>query len=453
MEPGPAPPRPRSLARQDDKDTARDNAASRRRTSTPQVRFDMAKLARLSGFEKIALFRDFVKYRMTVEALTVYRRLRENNIVQQLKYQDHHGIFHVLLSDPIAYKDDIIWTVDYMIGIKETLPSQDMLANFLKCCRKWGDLERARWTFDKMVELKLDIPTESWNDMLALYEMQSRDTVLLNQGVKLWEQMLTNRGIDSRPDINSYISVVTILGHLGRIADAEGIYRQAVEVLPELATDALVTQHRAIRGLGHPEAELTEKRFATRLFNTMLAVYADAGDFDAAFSLAAAYFEKGVLATTDKLSQASARDTYSLLLKVCSEARDLDAARRFFDDAQRRGVVPDAVMFGRMIQIHGVCGDLEGARTLFESALARLNLEPRSRRRHDLHTAFLHALLASAPIDRANAWFDTTYKDSVPEGKHILRIIYKTVISANQAAGKTDMVAKYGAEAKRIYGE
>ncbi|KAH6566666.1 hypothetical protein BASA50_007172 [Batrachochytrium salamandrivorans] len=410
------------------------------KTPKPPVRFNLEKLGLLSGYDKILLFRDFTKYNMAADALVVYTRLRVNNIIHQLTYQDHHAMFHLLLSDAVDNRRAINDVVGYMLQ-RKMMPSESLWAAYIQCCaRKWNDVQPAVWAFEQMIESKMHVETATWNDMLGMYLQQDRDLKRYADGLQIWSRM-DDPATRAQPDLTTYLHVIALYGRLARVFDAEEIYRRASLALTELVLSS--KQIAACERRKRPALAIkVERDMTVKLLNAMLAVYSTSDRVEKALTLANGMLEAGVMNDVDKTSQSTARDLYALLLKLCESSKDLCSARTYFKDAKRRGVHVDAVMFGRLIYINGLAGDLDGAREMFDAALSQLALDPNGMRSHNIHTAYLRALAASGNVDAANNWFFDDYSKALPKGKRILRMVYNMMIDLNTAAGNIDLANK-----------
>ncbi|KAH9265205.1 hypothetical protein BASA83_011288 [Batrachochytrium salamandrivorans] len=350
------------------------------KTPKPPVRFNLEKLGLLSGYDKILLFRDFTKYNMAADALVVYTRLRVNNIIHQLTYQDHHAMFHLLLSDAVDNRRAINDVVGYMLQ-RKMMPSESLWAAYIQCCaRKGNDVQPAVWAFEQMIESKMHVETATWNDMLGMYLQQDRDLKRYADGLQIWSRM-DDPATRAQPDLTTYLHVIALYGRLARVFDAEEIYRRASLALTEWfcpSKQIAACERRKTTSIGYQ----SERDMTVKLLNAMLAVYS----------------------TSDRVEKALTLQT-ACSKQLCESSKDLCSARTYFKDAKRRGVHVDAVMFGRLIYINGLAGDLDGA----------------------------HA---------ANNWFFDDYSKALPKGKRILRMVYNMMIDLNTAAGNIDLANK-----------
>eukprot|EP00842_Homolaphlyctis_polyrhiza_P003281 jgi/Hompol1/3954/HPOL_006844-RA len=251
------------------------------------VRFNMERLQKLSGWEKITLLRDFCKYSMTKEALIVYHKLRENDIIQRLDYQDHHAMYHLLLSDPVRYRSDITEIVEYMLSINAT-PTPNLLSTYIKCCRKWADLVRGRWALNKMLSCSMQVDVVSWNDLLIMHlQSESPGSEHFEYGIEIWN-MMNAPDVRAMPDLTTFLTVMSLYGNLGKVKEAEAIYDRAAAAITQITISRMKSSSPRRDGVidRSNSAAHMQKLAAVRLFNGLLAVYATSGSFDKAIALA-----------------------------------------------------------------------------------------------------------------------------------------------------------------------
>ncbi|KAJ8328740.1 hypothetical protein O5D80_002723 [Batrachochytrium dendrobatidis] len=420
------------------------------KTPKPPVRFNLDKLSKLSGWEKVELFRDFVKNHMPLEALAVYERLRVNNIIHQLTYQDHHAMFHLLLANPVVNREPIGEIVGYMIQ-RNMKPSESFWMSYIHCCsHKWRDMEHTMWAFNQMLDNNIKVSTVTWNDVLNMHAYNQKDLQMLMEGVKIWERM-DSQEVAAQPDLETYLCVMDLYGRLARVTDAEGIYQRALNELSDLVHRSRQLTAVSDRQKKKLMAIKVERDMAVRLLNGMLGVYAHSGHVAKGLKLADAILQHGVMNDVDMTSQSTAQSLYSLLLKLCVQSKDLSSALKYMDDAKRRGVRVDAVMVGRLVHVHGFSGDLQGAKQVFDAALTQLQLDKQGNRWQDLHTAYLQAIVVSGDISSANKWFFGEYQQAFPKEKRLLRMVYNLMIEANRDIGNNDVADKIDCEMQAAY--
>ena len=142
--------------------------------ATSYVKFNLEKLPSLTGFEKIELLRDMHQCRMTSESFKVYDTCYKNDLIDRLKYIDHHNMFHLLIKEPKKYKNNILQVWQLMqVHYK---PSVHLYQEMIRCCQTWNDLQLASQLIERLKEQKLTPTTAILNSILKLSSSSIQST-------------------------------------------------------------------------------------------------------------------------------------------------------------------------------------------------------------------------------------------------------------------------------------
>ncbi|KAI8835534.1 hypothetical protein BC829DRAFT_448086 [Chytridium lagenaria] len=142
-------------------------------STPPRRRFNLSKLKFLSGWEKLDILHSFLSSNYLEESIITYRLLHRNHLLSRVKYQDHHTLLRLLLSDPVEWRDDIlvVWREGLRgVGYK---PSAKAYGAMVGCALRWGDRRFAEELWREMraenvevgVQRDLDVAKEVWDAM------------------------------------------------------------------------------------------------------------------------------------------------------------------------------------------------------------------------------------------------------------------------------------------------
>ncbi|KAJ3212225.1 hypothetical protein HDU67_003945 [Dinochytrium kinnereticum] len=164
-----------------DPDTSRSGYGSDSRY-TPRRRFNLAKLKVLSGWEKLDALNQFLSSNYLEEAIVTYRLIHRNGLLARVKYQDHHTMLRLLLSDPVEWRDDIllVWRQGFQEGLAGVgfVPTSNSYGAMVTCALRWGDRRFGEELFTEMVKRKVPFTTQACNHFLELF---SSDVVVLSR--------------------------------------------------------------------------------------------------------------------------------------------------------------------------------------------------------------------------------------------------------------------------------
>ncbi|KAJ3302645.1 hypothetical protein HDU76_005489 [Blyttiomyces sp. JEL0837] len=149
------------------KETTEDSSSSPKK---PRQTYNLSKIRFLAGWEKIDLLRQFQAAHLTHESLHVYKILSKNKLLDRLKYLDHHEMFHLLLHDPLRYREGLllVWKGFEECGL---VKSDHLYGLMLFCCLKWGDRGLAREIWESCVKEGIKIGVDGYNHLLRLFSM------------------------------------------------------------------------------------------------------------------------------------------------------------------------------------------------------------------------------------------------------------------------------------------
>ncbi|KAI8826878.1 uncharacterized protein EV422DRAFT_16348 [Fimicolochytrium jonesii] len=361
-----------------------------------QVRFDREKIRSLSGSDKVDLFRDYIKCHQADDALYVYTILKQNDLNVRLKYDDYHGFFHTLITNPNKYRDAINTLVSDMrrYGYK---PSDNFLMDLLVCCKRCGDFDTAMSVYDELKAAKRAISLQGYNALLDLCTHHG-GLAQRQRGVDIWSEMLASSTPNFCLDSESYRIGMELFGKLSNSSEVDSIYARAI------------TEWKK-----HRVATLQPTAAASRIHidNAYLGVLVNTAQYSRAKTLFDRYYLPGAPLHGDKaFSLAALRRTLNILLKMCEATRDYPLAHVYWTDFTRRGVHPDAVAYGRMITLSS--HDLVLAQEYFEKAVQVHGADANIRKLTKLRTALLaaHALSPSGDIKVAYELYEGIRNDA-----------------------------------------
>ncbi|KAI8911401.1 hypothetical protein DFJ77DRAFT_469870 [Powellomyces hirtus] len=366
-----------------------------------RVRINLDRIRSLSGFEKIELYRDFLRAKQVEDAVYVYTILKENELVARLKYQDYHELFHLLLTNASTYRNVMLDAISNMRRFGYS-PTPSMLTILIKCCAKWRNLELARRAYDEMREKSIFVDVLAYNALLELYAV-SQGATQLQRGAELWRDMVDR---DVERNLETSIKAMEIFGRLNQVDMVKQIYSDAME---DLASNRPSPKHTSA-----PSKPTLDNAYLSALVSA--GAYAEAKGFFQTFS------EPGGLLAGEGLKAPKALvNTFNILLKMCVAQKDAQAAAVYWDQLTRRGLQPNVVTYGRMISILGTAGKLDSAQELFELAQERLPAKPGSKKLMLLRASLLAAYAQASDAKAARPIFDAMRADSEAVGKPVLR--------------------------------
>ncbi|KAI9017823.1 hypothetical protein BC832DRAFT_545792 [Gaertneriomyces semiglobifer] len=388
-------------------------------------RIDLSKLHLLSGYEKLDLFSTTLAQKLIPESLQIFEILKENNIAARLKYESYHSLFHLLISDPIKYRTEILDVVSTLRRFGYP-PSQSMLLTLISCCVRWRDLELANEIYQEMNSKKLDLDIERYNDLLQLHEQHS-GAAQLHRGIDIWHQMQSN-GL--KPTTTTYNRVLSMYGKLGQAVQCREIYESALSEFNPPAGHRVSKEH----------TERTASGFYALQAAYLSALVASKAN-DAVMVVVKSLYKPGGLLSSDLLRYPKhTLAIYSILLKFYENTQDRTAALACWRELLRRGVRPDVIMYGRMICIVGAdpaSGTaVTSAESLFTEAVERLPAAPRSGKLSKLRTSLLKVYAQHNLTQRVLSLFHEMKVDAGE--KPLLRTAVKVVVDVLEKNGQTE---------------
>ncbi|KAJ3046142.1 hypothetical protein HDV00_003892 [Rhizophlyctis rosea] len=367
------------------------------------VRIRRERIHHLSGWEKLDLFKDFVNAGQTEDALYTYELLKNNQILPRLRYLDYHTFLHLLIRDPIRNREHITAVYGNMqeFGF---IPSADAYSRLIKCCTKWNDVEFALRLYDEMRDHKFQLTAETYTDLISVCSRQ-RGLASLGRGLEFWRQMLAD-GL--APVQSTFLRVMEIHSRLKLADGLEEVYFAAMESVFKYK------QHHGIDQKSLDERPTTSQRLsktqleaitrAPQMHLTFTNAYMSAlvtlEKYEEALRAYQSLYADGGPLTAEKApSDRGMEDLFNILLKISYGKRDVEGARKVWDDMVRRNVQPDETAYGRMISIFGRANDLDSAKGWLEQGVERLGVAPGSARMLRLRNALLIAYAENGRID------------------------------------------------------
>ncbi|KAJ3294580.1 hypothetical protein HK104_003475 [Borealophlyctis nickersoniae] len=351
-----------------------DNDASpAHRRDKNKIYIKLSSVRKLAGWEKIQLLHDIVSNYQLDEAVAIYKMIDENGLLPRMKYADFHALYRILLMDPIKYRSQIIKVISDMktVGF---IPTKNCLETLISCCTKWRDMDFAFRIHDEMLSLRMTVGVDTYNDLLTICSQQ-RGLAGIQRGAKVWQDLLASEG---EPTTTSFIRAMDIFGHLRKIDEAKKVYAAALAQLDKFRESVGLDDLAGLKMTKKRKADM--KLIAQRqlvLGNAYMAALVTCGLFDEAEAVYRGYGQEGGPMAGEGLPSArAASDTLNVLLGMCAEHGDVEAAKRYFEELTRRNVPPTGVSYGRMIDVHGRVGDVEGAKRWFELSVERLGAQP-----------------------------------------------------------------------------
>ncbi|KAJ3022318.1 hypothetical protein HKX48_006505 [Thoreauomyces humboldtii] len=381
-----------------------------------RVRINLDRIRSLSGFEKLELLRDFLQAKQVEDAVYVYTVLKENELVARLKYQDYHHLFHLLLADPVTYRDVMLDALSNLRRFGYS-PTTSLLTSLLTCCVKWRDLDLAERAYAEMRERKLHVDVTAYNALLGLYASGSKSGVKtqLQRGADLWRDM---RAEHAPVNLESRIKAMDILGRLARVDALSALHKEAV-------TDLL--SNRPSPG----PLKSTPPRLA--LDNAYLASLVAASAHDHARAYFDARFAPAWLSGEGLAFSKALQDTFNILMKSCVATRNADEAERHWSQFVSRGLRPDVISYGRLILLSGVTGRTDRARELFEEARERCPGADKEggKKLMQLRCSLLQAYAEAGNVTLARKVFEEVRADCERAGKPVLRSAVSAMVLAD----------------------
>ncbi|KAJ3056810.1 bleomycin hydrolase [Rhizophlyctis rosea] len=407
--PEPQPPRERrSVESPDNQRSDRSARSDEERSETesssqPTVRIKREKIAGLAGWEKMDLFRDFVKAGQTEDALYTLEIIKNNTLLPRLRYQDFHILIHLLIREPLVYRTQILEAFD---NVREFghIPTQAIYNVLIKCCTKWGDLDFAQQLYDEMLSHNFKPTTETYTDLIALCSRQ-RGVAGWRKGVGFWKQM-HEEGL--RPVRSTYTRAMEIHGKLKLVNELKEVHSAALEYLhrygQSISIETLLRRQKEGGKLTtRQEGQLEKARQMEIAFgNAYMSALGNCGAHEDVLAVFAQMCASGGPHAGEKRpSNRIMEGLLNILLKAHQGLGDAEGAEKLWKEMMQRGTIPDVVAYGRMVAISGRAGDLKRAKEWMEEGVERLRVAPGSSKMLKLRNSLLIGYAENGEVEEA----------------------------------------------------
>ena len=361
-----------------------------------KVKFNLDKLSTLTGYEKIELLRDMHRANMAEKSLIVYQTLYTNGLLPRLKYHDHHCMFHVLMKDPKKYHQDIKKVWAWMTECRYR-PSLNLYKDLIACTVVWRDLDLGLDLFKTMKSKGMHAPEEVYRDLLQLHVVSSGTKSTLD-GIALWNELAADSSL--KPSLMSFCRAMELYGQVQDLQGIETVYTRAQT---EISKEPSPRMH---------------------IENSYLSALVKSNANDKVQELYKTWTAPGNMLAEDSFSHRAALDSYNILLKMCHSSRNLPLALAYLKDMEVRHLPLDTIMYGRLISLLGSHGKLLQAKALFDQAVVKLKVEPRSSRHMKLQTSLLEVLCSNNECSGA----ETLFESMTSTGSKILKSSVKQML-------------------------
>jgi hypothetical protein len=349
-----------------------------------RVAFNLSKIQKISGSEKIDLLRDYLRTKSTSEAVFVYETIIFNGISNRLEYKDHHNLFRCCLSD-VVKNQEVIIKIRHQLEEHGFFPTEYFLNEYMGCLMKWGHLEAALKSLKECLDEKMTVYPRSWEAFFAFYLFQN-DENSWNRGVALWTKMNGQVPI-IRPSSTIYIQIMNLYAKLSQNEKAYQVYVEAEDNISRLL-------HVQSKRSEVEDSETARSEMHTQFFNAYLVSFTEVQQIDDIHNAFRDYFESGAMKTTKAASQ-----TFNILFKMVSKLSEVDKqyqyASGYWGDMELLGIRPDYLHYSRMISFQKNKDELE---MLYREAISSLNIGISSSKRQALNSTYIATMSYLDPL-------------------------------------------------------
>ncbi|KAJ3108919.1 hypothetical protein HDU96_007373 [Phlyctochytrium bullatum] len=403
----------------------------------PRRRFNLSKLKFLSGWEKLDVLNQFLAANYVDEAIATYKVIHRNGLLARVKYQDHHTMIRLLLSNPIKWREEIllVWRHGFQNGLGGVgfAPTANLYAAMIACALRWGDRAFGKELLDEMLAAKVEFTTQACNHLLQLFGSDIVEVQTPSRGEsdespsearskpippseehlelarKFWDSLefegaakstskLPKRGEDAYvkivPNVTTFTRGMELYGRLSDSSGVEKVFQTSLSLLNILIEQqeklGLPPSVKTAARRGHAKkGALLSTQVELSLWNTYLAALIEVPNVSLAMEKAKLTVRPdGVIGRNDAtLASREGTRWLNVILKVAVQyAKELVAedpaavneavelADTAWKEAWKRQLDVDAVSYGRMIVLYGVQGNTQMSEEWFEKARQHMGL-------------------------------------------------------------------------------
>ncbi|KAI9105481.1 hypothetical protein DFS34DRAFT_599615 [Phlyctochytrium arcticum] len=385
-----------------------------------RIKVKEERLKNLSGWEKIDLLRSVIKNHQAEEAVLVFQRLKDVQLISRLKYQDYHELLHTFLSAPDQYEKVIEETLFFLQQYGYVL-SPNLSAALIVGCAKSSNLALATQLLQERKDRDLPMTLEICKSMLNLF-LEHEGVIQHRQGIEFWNEVLKS---SVHPDQSSYIAAMQLYGKLGQVEEI------------------LATSQTALHRIREDDASPTVRDVQeARVRNGLLSGLLSSGERSKALDVIKAATQELPQGEINKSLLRELSATFALGFKVCSALKDLESAEQLWSALKQSSIPPTVIHYGRMIAMYGYANNVDMARTLFKDAQDSLNLKPMSKSLMKLRVALLSAFISSKQDDAAELVYSKIQETCSILGKPMLKSVIEQMAFRMVDAGRSSEALK-----------
>ena len=153
------------------------------------VLFNLNKIRRLSGQEKMELLRDYTKHSQTVHAVFVFKIIKNNGYVNLLSHSDLHNLFRLLIRDAVENKSTILEIYSEFKARKTH--TENFMNDLAQISCKWQDVELSLGYLEQMKSDKMSVKIHVFDHLLELLLNVGR----LSEAMRLLKEMECTTGL------------------------------------------------------------------------------------------------------------------------------------------------------------------------------------------------------------------------------------------------------------------
>jgi tetratricopeptide (TPR) repeat protein len=330
-------------------------------STKPFVQFNLTKIRRLSGPEKIDLLRDYYKTKAIDESIFVYKIIEHNGYLDKLTYNDHHCVFRLLLKDPVKYRDEIK-LVYASLRVLEYSPTENFMNDYCIASTKWGNLEQTIEFLEEIERQGLNVRIDTWSHVLKMALAGNESD--WQRGILVWRKLQSKVPL-IRPSKRIYLTALELYTKLNDSEQVLAVFVEAEENLERLVKD-----HCERIGV---DQDLTWKKNTWTMFVCkVLAIFSKTDNFHAAIEFYNEYYKLGIF--HDSRTVKSAMNVYHIMFGLLSQMHKLNIkeiemkeyigqgsemvtvsiqnlGKVFLKELQDINLIPDSLIFSRLLSI------------------------------------------------------------------------------------------------------